>query len=60
MPSYLSIAEDIGMIVKLSEVGMKEEVIPLVAKDALADVCTPGNPREATVEDIIKLYKSLV
>ena len=31
-----------------------------LAHDAFADVCTPGNPRQATEEDILAIYKSLM
>ena len=39
---------------------VKEEDIPAIAKDALNDVCTPGNPRDTTLEEIIELYRSLM
>ena len=29
-----------------------------MAENALADVCTGGNPRDVTVEDAIAIYKS--
>ena len=32
-------------------------MIPALAKQALKDPCTPGNPREVTEEDIIEIYK---
>ncbi len=56
----LSIAEDVGMIAKLSDLGVKAEDIPSVAKDAMADVCTPGNPRPAQLDEVIELYQSLM
>ncbi|KAA9217533.1 MULTISPECIES: lactaldehyde reductase [Aerococcus] len=56
----LSIAQDVGMIAKLSDLGVKAEDIPLVAKDAMADVCTPGNPRPAQLDEVIALYESLM
>ena len=31
-----------------------------LAHDAFHDVCTPGNPRQATQEDILAIYKSLM
>ena len=31
-----------------------------LAHDAFNDVCTPGNPRQATEEDILAIYKSLM
>ena len=41
----------------LREIGIPEEMIPVLANQAINDACTPGNPREVTVEDIITLYK---
>jgi len=29
------------------------------AKDAMADACFPGNPREATLDDVIELFKKI-
>ena len=39
------------------ELNIPKEGLPRLAKDALADVCTGGNPREVTYEDILKLYE---
>ena len=41
----------------LSSVGIPREMIPQLAAQAYEDVCTPGNPRDVTVEDIIHLYE---
>ena len=41
----------------LREIGVPEEMIPTLAKQAINDACTPGNPREVTVDDIIAIYK---
>lgn len=41
----------------LKEIGIPEEMIPTLAKQAINDACTPGNPREVTVDDIIEIYK---
>ncbi|WP_106829119.1 lactaldehyde reductase [Parabacteroides pacaensis] len=42
---------------KLHELGVKEEDLEKLAQAAYADVCTPGNPREVTVTDLLDLYK---
>jgi lactaldehyde reductase len=39
---------------------MKEEDVQKIAEDAFRDVCSPGNPRDATLEEIIDLYKSML
>ncbi|MBE6478358.1 MAG: iron-containing alcohol dehydrogenase, partial [Propionibacteriaceae bacterium] len=45
---------------RISEVGVDESGIAALTEDAFADVCTPGNPRPATREDIEALYRSLL
>ena len=41
----------------LEEVGIPEEMLPTLADQALKDICTPGNPRSVTKEDILNIYK---
>lgn len=54
------LGKDVGIPSTLTEVGFKEEDIELVAKDALNDVCTGGNPRDTNIEEIVELYRSLL
>ena len=42
----------------LKEIGIPEEMLPTLANQAINDPCTPGNPREVTVEEIINIYKA--
>lgn len=42
---------------KMSLIGIKADDIDKLSKQAIADVCTGGNPKPVTVEDIVKLYK---
>lgn len=51
---------DVGIPQSLKELGVKESDIPKIAEDAYRDVCTPGNPRDASLEEIIKLYRSMM
>ncbi len=51
---------DVGIPQNLRELGVKEEDIPQIAADAYRDVCTPGNPRETTLEEISELYRSML
>ena len=48
---------DVGIPQTLREINIPEEGIAKLSKDALADVCTGGNPKDVTLEDIEKLYK---
>ena len=50
----------LGNPTTISEVGATEADLEGLAHDAFADVCTPGNPRQATEEDILAIYKSLM
>lgn len=50
---------DVGIPADLKEI-VKEEDIEFLADSAVADACSPGNPKEATKEQIIALYKSLL
>lgn len=54
------LAIEVGIPQHLSEIGIKAEDIPALAEQAIADVCTPGNPREVTKEDIIALYTKVL
>ncbi|HFD1673805.1 TPA: lactaldehyde reductase [Enterococcus faecium] len=54
------LSKAVGIPETISELGVKEADIPAIAEDALRDVCTPGDPRETTVEEIIALYQSLM
>ena len=51
---------DVGIPQSLSELGMKKEDVARIAEDAARDVCTPGNPRDVSVEEIIALYQSML
>ncbi|MBC6309889.1 lactaldehyde reductase [Listeria sp. FSL L7-1582] len=54
------LSKDVGIPSSLSEVGVKEQDLEALAKDALADVCTGGNPRPTNAEEILALYKKLL
>ena len=41
----------------LREVGIPEDKLRTLAEQAINDPCTPGNPREVTVDDIERIYK---
>ena len=51
---------DVGIPQKVSELGVKEEDIDFLADSAMADACTPGNPRNPSKEDIVALYRSMM
>ena len=53
------LADDVGIPKSLSEAGVKREDIPFLAESAFNDACTPGNPRDASKEEIIAIYESI-
>ena len=55
-----ALAVRVGIPQHLSELGIYEKDIPALAKQAIADVCTPGNPREVTEAQIVELYKKIL
>lgn len=53
------LSQDVGIPSDLRDI-VKEEDIPFLAQSAYDDACRPGNPKDTSVEDIAKLYKSLL
>ncbi|TCP96873.1 lactaldehyde reductase [Cricetibacter osteomyelitidis] len=52
------LARDVQIPQKLSAIGVKEEDLAALSVEAFNDVCTPGNPRDCTAEDILAVYKA--
>ena len=53
------LAQDVGIPADLKEI-VKPEDVQFLAESAFADVCTGGNPRDTSVEEIAALYRSLL
>jgi len=53
------LADDVGIPRHLSELGVQEKDLDFLAKSAMADACTPGNPRDVTHDQIVEIYKSI-
>lgn len=51
------LSKSVGVTQRVADVGGKEEDIVMLAQKAMEDPCKPGNPREVTLEDFIRLYK---
>ena len=49
---------DVGIPTKCEEI--KESDLDSLAKDALADACYPGNPREATHAQVVEMFRKLM
>ncbi|MBQ7373594.1 MAG: lactaldehyde reductase [Clostridia bacterium] len=51
------LSKKISIPQRLRDIGIKESDLPMLAKDAIIDPCTGGNPAPVTVEDILEIYK---
>lgn len=51
---------DIGLTKRLGELGIKEEYIPQLSKNALNDACLITNPRDADEKDIESIFKRAI
>jgi len=52
------LSADVGILAKNERI--REEDLDRLADDALADACYPGNPREATKEQVIEMFRLLM
>lgn len=52
------LGQDVGIPTKVD--GLKEEDLGFLSESAHADACAPGNPRDASVEDIKNLFRKLM
>lgn len=51
------LSKAVGITTTIKDYGAKEEDFDMLANKAMNDPCKPGNPREVSKEDFIKLYK---
>lgn len=52
------LGSDVGVPTYCEEI--REEDLDILASDALKDACYPGNPREATHEQVVELFRLLL
>lgn len=52
------LSEDVGIPAKNDKI--REEDLDVLAADAYADACRPGNPRDTSVEDLKELYRKIM
>ena len=51
------LSKSVGVTQTVKDTGCREEDIEMLADKAMEDPCMPGNPREVTKEDFIRLYR---
>jgi len=58
VPGFSFEALDIGIPSGLKELGVKESDFEIMAKNAMKDACSFTNPRVATLEDVINIFRN--
>jgi len=53
-----SLSADVGIPAGLTELGVKEKDIPLLAENALKDACGLTNPIQASLDDIMTIFRA--
>lgn len=53
-----TLSKDVNIPSGLTELGVKEEDLKLMAGNAMKDACSLTNPRLATLEDVIQIYRN--
>ena len=51
------LSKAVGVTQKITDYGVKEEDLEMLAEKAMEDPCKPGNPRDVSKEDFINLYR---
>ncbi len=54
-----ALAVKVGIPERLRDLNVPADSLDDLAKSAFADVCTPGNPREVTLADVMELYQKI-
>ena len=51
------LSKSVGITTRVADTGCKEEDLEMLADKAMEDACKPGNPRDVSKEDFIRLYR---
>ncbi|AIQ36259.1 1,2-propanediol oxidoreductase [Paenibacillus sp. FSL R5-0345] len=58
--SIKALSTEVGIPSKLSELGVEEVDLDLLAENSMKDACAPGNPFIPTKEEVIALFKKIL
>ncbi|WP_379140284.1 iron-containing alcohol dehydrogenase [Paenibacillus sp. sgz500992] len=58
--SIKALSKEVGIPAKLSELGVDEVDLDLLAENAMKDACAPGNPFIPTKEEVIALFRKIL
>lgn len=54
------LSREVGIPAKLSELGVDDPDLNLLADNAMKDACAPGNPFQPTKEEVIRLFECIL
>lgn len=54
------LSREVGIPEKLSELGVMDPDLELLADNAMKDACAPGNPYQPSKEEVIELFRKIV
>lgn len=54
------LSREVGIPEKLSELGVMDPDIELLADNAMKDACAPGNPYQPSKEEVMELFRKIV
>lgn len=58
LAAICELSADVGIPANLTELGVKEEDLEILATNAMNDACGVTNPKQPTLEEIIEIYKN--
>ena len=58
--SLKKLSAEVGIPSKLSELGVDEVDLDLLAENSMKDACAPGNPFIPTKEEVIAMFKKIL
>ncbi|WP_315795471.1 iron-containing alcohol dehydrogenase [Paenibacillus sp. BIC5C1] len=54
------LSKDVGIPEKLSELGVKDPDVELLADNAMKDACAPGNPYQPSRDEVMELFRKII
>lgn len=54
------LSKEVGIPEKLSELGVKDPDVELLADNAMKDACAPGNPYQPSRDEVMELFRKII
>ncbi|MFX3649480.1 MAG: iron-containing alcohol dehydrogenase [Paenibacillus sp.] len=54
------LSKEVGIPEKLSELGVKDPDVELLADNAMKDSCAPGNPYQPSKDEVMELFRKII